>query len=298
MARVTVLGLGAMGSRMAVGLMAAGHQLTVWNRTATAGEALRAQGANLAATPAVAVAEAEFVLSMVRDDAASRAVWLEPASGALPALPASAVAVECSTLTVAWVRELAQHAEARGARLITAPLAGSRPQADQRQLLFFAGGAAEVIATATPVLQALGLVHPLGSAAAASAFKLAVNALLAAQIAQLGELLALLKANGVDAARAVDVLGQTPVCSPSLRGAAAGVLAGLASGHFPPAFPIELVAKDLGYALSAALPGRAPITAAARQLFDHALALDKGAQNITAVASLYPASPSNGETRP
>lgn len=297
MARVTVLGLGAMGSRMAVGLMAAGHQLTVWNRTATAGEALRAQGASLAATPAAAVAEADFVLSMVRDDAASRAVWLEPASGALPALPASAVAVECSTLTVAWVRELAQHAEARGARLITAPLAGSRPQADQRQLLFFAGGAAESIATTTPVLQALGQVHPLGNVAAAVAFKLAVNSLLAAQIAQLGELLAMLTAQGVDAPRAVEVLGQTPVCSPSLRGAAGGVLQGLASGQFPPAFPIELVVKDLGYMLAATPAAQAPITTATEQVFERALSSGKGAKNITAVASLYSAPSSTGEPR-
>lgn len=288
MAAVTVLGLGAMGGRMAQGLLEAGHRLTVWNRSAPKAEALCKQGAVYAATPAEAVAESELVISMLRDDQASRAVWLDPRHGALSTLPTTAVAVECSTLTVAWVRELAGTAGSRGLRLIDAPLAGSRPQAENRQLLFFAGGKADSVAAATPILQALGQVLPMGAVGCGAAFKLAVNALLGAQIAQFGELLAVLEANGVDRARAVEVLGQTPVCSPALRAAAASMLAGIPSGHFPASFPVELVVKDLGYVADAAQGLRPiPISAAAQQVFRQALAAGMGESNLTGVVGLY-----------
>ena len=102
---VSLLGLGAMGVRMAGHLLDAGHTLTVWNRSAGPADALRQRGAAVAATPAEAAAVSEVVLSMVTDDDASRAVWTGP-DGALAGLAEGAVAVESSTPTPGWVREL------------------------------------------------------------------------------------------------------------------------------------------------------------------------------------------------
>jgi 3-hydroxyisobutyrate dehydrogenase len=286
MAAVAVLGIGAMGSRIASGLLGAGHQVTIWNRTPRIYEALAARGVAAAATPAQAVQRAEFVIACVRDDQASRSVWLDSLHGALQAMPSEAIAIECSTLTVAWIRELSALASAANKRLIDAPFAGSRPQADNRQLIFFAAGNNDALGAATPILRALGQVHTVGQTGCGAALKLSVNALFATQIAQFAELLAVLENSGVERDLAVEVIGQTPVVSPALRAAAAAML----SGNFAPMFPIELVAKDLNCALaSAKATGCAtPITAVASSVFGNALGAGFATDNITGVVQLYP----------
>ncbi|MGG5823466.1 NAD(P)-binding domain-containing protein [Falsiroseomonas sp. HW251] len=112
LARIGFLGLGAMGSRMAGRLLTAGHLVTVWNRTPEATAALAVVGARVVATPAEAAAGADIVMAMLRDDEASRDVWTRPGTGALSGMPAGALAVECSTLTPGWVRQLGAMAAA------------------------------------------------------------------------------------------------------------------------------------------------------------------------------------------
>ena len=92
--KVAVLGLGAMGSRMAAKLLKAGYALTVWNRTPAAADALVKAGARQAATPREAAAGSDFIIAMVRDDQASRALWLSPDTGALAGMTEGAVAIE------------------------------------------------------------------------------------------------------------------------------------------------------------------------------------------------------------
>src|SRR5438270_9646685 len=104
--RVAVLGLGTMGSGMAANLLKAGHEVTVYNRSAGKAEALRGAGAKVGATPAEAVRGAEFVISMLADDGASRQVWMGE-SGALSG-EAGAVLVESSTVTPGRVEEVAR----------------------------------------------------------------------------------------------------------------------------------------------------------------------------------------------
>ncbi|MCU0870630.1 MAG: NAD(P)-binding domain-containing protein, partial [Burkholderiales bacterium] len=106
MNRIAFLGLGAMGSRMAARLVAAGHTVTVWNRSPAATHPLGAAGAAVAATPRAAVADTDIAISMVFDDAASQAVWLDADTGAIHALRPDAVAIEAGTLTPAWVHRL------------------------------------------------------------------------------------------------------------------------------------------------------------------------------------------------
>ena len=121
MSNIAFLGLGAMGSRMAAHLIKAGHKLTVWNRTPKAAEALLAAGATWAKTPAEAARGADFVIAMVRDDAASRSVWCDPATGALAAMQPGAIAIESSTLSVCWMRELGRLAQACRIGFVEAP---------------------------------------------------------------------------------------------------------------------------------------------------------------------------------
>lgn len=286
MSKVTVLGMGAMGSRMALSLLKAGHQVTVWNRNLDKTESLVKAGAKVTDTPRTAVENAEFVISMVRDDEASKQVWLNSETGALLELPKNAVAIESSTLTVAWIKELAQQFKKQNLSFLDAPVAGTLPQADAAQLIYFVGGDVETFSKAQPILQTMGsAIHHAGIVGSGMTIKLAVNTLFGIQISALGELIGLMKGCGLDEAKAIEILTSTPVCSPAAKGAAAGILA----RNFAPLFPIELVEKDLSYAVNTVQVngGKLPIAAATQQTFREAIQQGYGANNITGIAQLY-----------
>ncbi|MGF1469609.1 MAG: NAD(P)-dependent oxidoreductase [Sandaracinaceae bacterium] len=286
MSRVAVLGLGAMGGRMARRLIDAGYEVTVYNRSASRAEPLVEAGARRAATPRAAVAEADVAIACVTDDEASRKVWLDDAEGALAALGPDAVAVESSTLTPAWVRSLGGHmAEARRA-FLDAPVVGSRPQAEAGQLVHLLGGEPGHLDAARPVLEVVGgAVHHVGPVGAGTVVKLVVNALFGIQVAAVGELLALAERSGVAKARAAEVLAALPVTSP-----AASLVAGLIVKEvYAPLFPIDLVDKDFRYALAQAeaVGLDAPSLAGTRAVYARAREAGLGDLNIHAVAKLF-----------
>lgn len=283
MACVAFLGLGAMGSRMVARLIDAGHEVTVWNRSAVKAEGLVERGARLAASPRDAVAGADFALSMVRDDDASRTVWLDSETGALAGMDRNALAIECSTLSLGWTRELASAAEAAGLAFADAPLAGSRPQAEAGTLIFFVGGEVAAVERARPLLSALGAgVHHAGRAGAGMSIKLAVNALLGVQVALMAELLEGLRRQGLEPAQALEIIAATPVCAPAAKIAGEMML----KGAFAPLFPIELVEKDLGYQAEVS-GGGGPITLAAREVYQRAAMAGLGGEHLSGVVKLY-----------
>src|SRR5271154_6208227 len=99
--QIAVLGLGAMGSRMALRLLRAGHSVSVYNRSSGPLPDLLAAGAVAGKTPRAASEKAEVVIAMVRDNEASRAIWCDEIDGALKGLRSGAIAIESSTLTPA-----------------------------------------------------------------------------------------------------------------------------------------------------------------------------------------------------
>lgn len=285
MTKIAFLGLGAMGSRMAARLIAAGHQVTLWNRTPERAAALVAAGGTAAPSPREAAIGAEMVLSMLRDDAAARAVWLDPEIGALQAVSAGAMAIECSTVTPDWAREFCRAAQAAGVEALEAPVSGSRPQAEAGQLAFLVGGAAETLARAEAVLKIMGasatLVGPPGAGAGA---KLAVNALLGLHVAGWAEILGFLRTSGVDVEQTVAAMAKTAVFAPVDHYLTQSML----TRNFAPQFPIELIEKDFFYA--EALAGgaqRAPLIAAARAQFRRAIEQGWGGANMTGVSQFY-----------
>lgn len=281
--RIAFLGLGAMGRRMARRLLDAGHQVTVWNRSAAAAEALVAVGAATAPTPAAAVAGVEVAIAMLRDDAASRAVWLG-SGGALDALPEGAVAVESSTLSMPWVSTLGRAFAAQDRVLIDAPVAGSLPQAEAGALIFLAGGPGQDMEAIAPALAPMaGATHHLGALCAGTAMKLFVNAALGTQMALLAELISFAEHAGLDPACAVAVFAKTPVASPVAGLAGAAML----SDSFPVAFPIALLAKDLGYLRTSASGAALPVAKTVEAVLNDAIARGFGADNMTGVVQLY-----------
>ena len=282
---IAFLGLGAMGSRIAANLSQAGYELHVWNRTQARCNPLVEKGATAHASPCEAAQQADIVIAMVRDDRASRAVWLDEDTGALAGMARDAVAIECSTLSLDWCTQLADHMTTRQVRFLDAPVVGSRPQSEVHQLIHLVGGDPDTLHRVEAVLEAsAGAIHHIGKPGAGMAMKLAVNALFSIQVAALGELLGFLARQGIENAAAAALLGQLPVTSPAARVTAAAI----ASGNFAPLFPIELVHKDLGYAINAAAPvSSLPLTANAQALFAQAIQHSCGSENINAVAKIF-----------
>jgi 3-hydroxyisobutyrate dehydrogenase len=243
-------------------------------------------GAKAADSPRAAVADAAYAIAMVRDDAASRFVWLDENGGALAGMQRGAVAIESSTLSISWTRHLATCCAEAGAHFLDAPVSGSRPQAEAGQLIFLVGGEASVLATAEPILAPMAsTVLHAGASGAGAALKLAVNTLLGIQVAGLAEVIGALIRAGIDPVRGVEVIAATPVCSPVARSAAGSML----SGEFPPMFPVELIEKDFAYALEGEpdAPTRLPLVEATRAVFASAVAKGMGSLNMTSVVRLY-----------
>ena len=284
MTEIAFLGLGAMGSRMARRLLAAGNELTVWNRTTP--DAADWAGAKITASPRDAASGADIVIAMVRDDAAAADVWLHSESGALAGLQPGALAIDCSTVSADWARTFHAACAEAAVECLDAPVVGSRPQAEAGALIFLVGGAEATVARAAPVLSAMGsAIHHCGAAGSGAATKLLVNALFGIQVTAIAELLGLAAAQGLDLARIAAIIGETPVASPALKGAMSGML----SGAFAPMFPIDLVAKDFALAcdVSQRSGARTPMTDTAGTVFDEALAAGMGDENLTAVTKIY-----------
>lgn len=286
MSAIAFLGLGAMGARMVPHLIRAGHEVTVWNRSVAATQPLAQLGATVGSTPAQAVEKADIVITMVRDDQASRDVWLDAESGAANAMKGSAIAIDCSTLTPGWVNELAGTLAEKGIAFVDAPVAGSRAPAEAAKLIFLVGCDANTFQTIEPVLAAMGSsVNHLGPVSSGTKVKLAINVLNSVQIAAISELLGFLQKSAVDLPRAMKTIALTPSCSPAVELAGNAIL----SNNYAPSFPIELVDKDLGYANIAAqtVDADVPLSQLTKTLFADAMDAGFGDDNISGIAQLY-----------
>src|SRR5437764_5389947 len=153
--RIAFLGLGIMGAGMAGRLLDAGFPLTVYNRTAARARALEAKGAVVADSPRAAASEAHIVFSMVADDAASRETW-DGDRGALAGARPGTIVVECSTVTVGRVRELADAAARANCTFVDAPVTGRKLQAAGGELLLLVGAGDDARARIGPALEAMG----------------------------------------------------------------------------------------------------------------------------------------------
>jgi 3-hydroxyisobutyrate dehydrogenase len=245
MQRVAIIGLGTMGYGMASNWLAKGFDVSVYNRTRARAEPLAARGARIAATPREAAAGADIVAAMVADDAVSRGVWTG-ADGALAGLKQGAIAIESSTLTPEWIRELAGHVRAKGGELLDAPVGGSRAAANDGKLVFFVGGDAATLARARAALDAVGqAVHHLGPTGAGATWKLINNVMGAAHLAVLSEALALAAKAGIDLTQAVELMKTGVSASPMVLNKIGRVAE---RRYDSPDFSLKLMQKDVGYA--------------------------------------------------
>jgi 3-hydroxyisobutyrate dehydrogenase len=210
---VGLIGLGRMGAAMATRLSEHGHEVIGWDANPAAVSTLGEAGGHVAPGARAVAHAAAVVITTITEDNGVRGVFTGP-GGMLEADVAQKLFIEMSTLQPATVRELAPLIEARGARIIDAPVLGTIPRVRDGTLVALAGGEAGDVTRARPVLDVLAkqVVHmgPLGSG---HAMKLAVNLGLAAFIQGLAESLALGEREGLGMEQMLAVLGNAPTAN-------------------------------------------------------------------------------------
>lgn len=210
MTRVAFLGLGAMGRPMAGRLVAAGHAVTVWNRTPGRDDELVAAGAVRAATPADAGRDAEAAITMVADPVALERVLFGP-DGLGAALRHDATLIDTSTVGPTAIRSAAERL--RPVTVLDAPVMGSVPHAEAGTLQILVGGDAAVLERHREVLAALGSVTHVGGPGAGATLKLVNNAASISSLVAVGEVLAFAERAGIDPDAVLDGLALGPLAS-------------------------------------------------------------------------------------
>lgn len=244
MTLVGIVGTGRMGSAMAQALRTAGHEVTLYNRTAERATALAgALGCDVCASPAEVASKADIVLTMLADDDAVITSWRGP-NGLIAGARPESVLVDLSTVTPDTIRSLEPEARAKGAGILDAPVSGSVSLATSGQLTLMVGGNAEDLERARPALEPLAktIVHvgPLGSGAA---MKLAVNTVIFGLNEAVAEGLVLAEAAGIDRELAYRVIADSAVGAPYVQYKRASFVD---PDRTPIAFALDLAAKDLG----------------------------------------------------
>ncbi|MGA7614791.1 MAG: NAD(P)-dependent oxidoreductase [Thermoanaerobaculia bacterium] len=285
--RIAFLGLGNMGAPMARNLIAGGHSLRVWNRTASRSKEMAGAGGETAADPAAAVSDAELVITMLADDAAvEEVVWgNEERNGFLDALPDGAIHVSMSTISTALSRRLAAAHGERSGSFVAAPVFGRPDAAKAKKLWIVAGGSAGDVARCGPAFEAMGqgTFHVGEAPEAANVVKLAGNFMIASMIEMLGESFALVAKAGIERERFLEIVTSL-FRSPILENYGGMIV----RESFDPGFRLKLGLKDVRLALAVADEHAVPMPLAS-MLHDHFLsgvAAGKGDLDWSALARI------------
>lgn len=254
--QVGFIGLGRMGSGMAANLLAAGHALTVYNRSSAKTESLVSKGAHLAKTPGDAARGQVVVTMLANDSALEQMVFGE--SGILKALAPGAIHLSMSTISVALAERLATAHGEKGQEFVSAPVFGRPDLAATGKLFVIAAGKPATIAACKPLLDVLGqrIFAVSDQAPKANLVKLSGNFLIAAVIEALSEAIALVSKAGIERAPYVDLLTSTLFGAPVYK-TYGGLIA--EERYRPAGFKAELGYKDVQLALSAAKDLRVPM---------------------------------------
>ncbi|HEV8652798.1 MAG TPA: NAD(P)-dependent oxidoreductase [Actinomycetes bacterium] len=278
---VAVLGTGIMGAAMARRLCGAGFDVRVWNRTRERAEPLAEAGASVAASPAEAADQADYILTVLADGGAVEAVMFGP-DGAAGTAGDDVVWLQMSTVGVRAAEVLGRAAALRDLVYVDAPVLGTREPAERGQLLVLASGPDDARDRCAPVFEAVaGRVLWLGPAGAGSRLKLVVNAWLLGLLGALAESVALAQCIGADPAQFLDAIRGGPLGAPyaDLKGRM------MMEADFPPSFALHLAHKDVRLVLEAAgdcdMP--LPLAGTMAQQFGRATQLGHGDEDLAAV---------------
>jgi 3-hydroxyisobutyrate dehydrogenase-like beta-hydroxyacid dehydrogenase len=216
MARVAFIGLGRMGHGMAGRYLDAGFSVAVWNRSKAKADDLIARGANWATSPEDAAIDADAVVTMVADDAASREVWLTR-DGAAATMKAGTIAIECSTVSYRHTLDMARELRGRGLIYIDSPVTGLPDSAAAGTLTLLVGAEPADLEKARPYLDPIGTtIRYFGAVGSGTVYKLINNLMGAIQIAGLAEGLAIAEQAGLDMKLVLEAVQTGVAASPQV----------------------------------------------------------------------------------
>lgn len=238
--RVTVLGTGAMGAGMARSLLREGIEVAVWNRTAERSEPLSADGAVVALDPAAAVTNADVVVAMLFDTAAT----LDVMAAVLPAMKGGAVFVQCATVGIEGAAQTAAVAAEQGVAFLDCPVLGTKAPAEQGNLVMLASGDPSLREQVQPAFDAMGskTIWVGDELGLGSKLKLVCNAWIGALAAAVGQSFALAKGLGLDQRLMLDALDGAAAGSPYLQAKGKAII----ESSYAPQFSVDGVIKDTG----------------------------------------------------
>jgi 3-hydroxyisobutyrate dehydrogenase-like beta-hydroxyacid dehydrogenase len=281
MAEVGYVGLGVMGSAIVRRLLAAEHDVTVWNRTRDKAEPMLAAGARWADSPREVAEQSEVVFTMVTNTAAVRAVTEGP-DGVIAGLASGKVYIDMSTASPANTRDLAARVAEAGAQMLDAPVSGTSITVDQGRASVMVGGDAETFERVKPILDAIGpKVFHLGPSGSAVTIKIGINLSLAVQMLAFSEGVLLAEKSGIPRERAVEVMLASVIASPMVAYRGPLVL-----GHPDEVwFDCHMMQKDLNLALELGreLEVPLPTTAVTNELLTAANGMGIGDRDFAAL---------------
>jgi len=284
---VGFIGLGIMGHPMALNLVKAGFQVSVFNRTREKAEELEKAGARVASNPADAARDADFVMSIVSDSAASEEVMLGK-EGVLQTVKPGAIVIDSATISPVVSRKLACHAAGKQASFLDAPVTGSKHGAEKGELTFMIGGEREVFERAMPVLKVLGKKHIYcGMHGAGLSAKLAQNVIQSTMLEIFCEGFVLATKAGVKPETMFEIV-QSSMARAALTDFKAPFIF---KGDFTPYFPLKWMHKDVTLAMEAAFAQGVPmpVAAAVKEVYGAAKAQGKGDLDYVAVITFLEA---------
>lgn len=272
MADIAFIGLGNMGAPMAENLLKAGHRLSVYDLVPAALERLSSAGATAAKSAAEAATSAQVVITMLPAGQHVRDCYLG-ASNVLAAAPEGALLIDCSTIDAATSRAVAMAAEERKLSMLDAPVSGGVNGATNGTLTFMVGGENEALERGRPYFEIMGKnIFHAGQSGAGQVAKMCNNMLLGILMTGTSEALNLGVAHGLDPAVLSDIMKQSSGGNWALNvyNPYPGVMdTAPASKGYQGGFGVDLMTKDLGLAMEAAVTTRTatPLGSLARSLY-------------------------------
>ena len=266
MTKITFLGLGVMGYPMAGHLARAGHEVTIYNRTAAkAGTWASEHGGATGATPAEASKGAEMVMACVGNDDDLRSVCLGP-DGAFASMAEGSIFVDHTTVSAAVTRELYEAARIKGIAFVDAPVSGGQAGAENGQLSIMCGGDQADFDRAEPAMAVYSkLCRRIGESGAGQMTKMCNQIAIAGLVQGLSEAMHFASKAGLDGASVVEVISQGAAGSWQMSNRFETML----DDHFEHGFAVDWMRKDLGICLATADENGAslPVTALVDQFY-------------------------------
>ncbi|WP_028980153.1 NAD(P)-dependent oxidoreductase [Sporocytophaga myxococcoides] len=279
--KITFIGLGIMGSRMAANLIKGGNELLVWNRSQGKAEALKQSGAKLASSVVAAVKDADILITMLSSPEVIEEIALGK-EGIIMNAKKNSLWINTSTVNPSFVEEMAAKAKEAGLRYLDAPVSGSKGVAEKGELIFLVGGDNKDLEDARPLLSIMGKsINHLGKVGDGTKMKMVINLVLAQSMIAFSEAVNLGVTSGLDESSIVNILSESPVVSPFLKLKKSK----LESKNFSPEFSLKWAHKDLHLILQTAYESNIslPLTAIAKEVYGMAKQDGKGDEDISAI---------------